>query len=165
MRKFFTSVLMLSALVSMADTPKYLTLHAGGKAESYAISGIRKITFGSHTANTLEIHKKGSSTIDSYAYTTIQKGVFEVIPSGVEGVLADNCDLAIVYNAGSQEITITSSHEIAHVAVFNLNGIMVESFSPMTTEAVISMADYEQGLYVVKAMTASATTTQKILKH
>ena len=165
MRKLITPILMLVAIAAMADTPKYLTLHAGGKATSYAISDIRKITFGKQTANSLEVYQKGKTAIDSYAYSTLTKGVFEVEPSGVEGVLADNDALSIVYNAGLQEITVSSSHEITAIVVCNLNGMVVEMSSPMATEATISLADYPSGMYVVKAVTATTTQTQKIVKH
>lgn len=165
MRKLITPILMLVAIVAMADTPKYLTLHAGGKATSYAISDIRKITFGKQTANSVEVYQKGKTAIDSYAYSTLTKGVFEVEPSGVEGVLADNDALSIAYNAGLQEITVSSSHEITAIVVCNLNGMVVEMSSPMTTEATISLADYASGMYVVKAVTATTTQTQKIVKH
>ena len=157
--------MMLVAIVAMADTPKYLTLHAGGKVESYSISNIRKITFGKQTANNLEVYQKSKTTVDNYPYSTFEKGVFEVEPSGVEGVMADNNELSVVYNSGSQEIMVSSSQEITAIVVCNLNGMVIEMLTPMTTEATVSLADYASGMYVVKAVTATATQTQKIVKH
>lgn len=165
MRRIVTPILMLVAIVVMADTPKYLTLHAGGKVESYSISNIRKITFGKQTANNLEVYQKSKTTVDNYPYSTFEKGIFEVEPSGVEDVLAENDALTITYNAGVQEITVSSSQEITAVVVCNLNGMVVEMLSPMTTETTVSLADYASGMYVVKAVTATATQTQKIVKH
>ena len=165
MRKFITLILLSVAIVAMADTPKYLTLHAGGKVESYSISNIRKITFGKQTANNLEVYQKSKTTVDNYPYSTFEKGIFEVEPSGVEGVMADNNDLSVTYNSGSQEIKVSSSQEITAIVVCNLNGIVVEMSSPMTTETTVSLADYASGMYVVKAVTATATQTQKIVKH
>lgn len=164
MRKFVTPILMLVAIVAIADTPKYLTLHADGKATSYAISDIRKITFGKQTANNLEVYLKSKNIVDNYPYSTFEKGVFEVEPSGVEGVLTDNDDLSIVYNAGLQEITVSSSQEITAIVVCNLNGVVVEMTSPMTNETTISFADYASGMYVVKAITATEAKTVKIIK-
>lgn len=165
MRRIVTPILMLVAIVAIADTPKYLTLHARGKVESYSISNIRKITFGKQTANNLAVYLKSKTTVDNYPYSTFEKGVFEVGPSGVEGVLTDNDDLSIIYNAGLQEIKVSSSQEITAIVVCNLNGVVVEMSSPMTTEGVVSLADYASGMYVVKAITATATQTQKIIKH
>ena len=165
MRKLITIVLMLFAIVAMADTPKYLTLHAGGKVESYSISNIRKITFGKQTANNLEVYQKSKTTVDNYPYSTFEKGIFEVEPSGVEGVMADNNDLSVAYNSGSQEIMVSSSQEITAIVVCNLNGMVVEMLTPMTTEATVSLADYASGMYVVKAVTTTATQTQKIVKR
>ena len=156
--------MMLVAIVVMADTPKYLTLHAGGKVESYSISNIRKITFGKQTANNLEVYQKSKTTVDNYPYSTFEKGIFEVEPSGVEGVMADNNELSVAYNSGSQEIMVSSSQEITAIVVCNLNGMVVEMLTPMTTEATVSLADYASGMYVVKAVTATATQTQKIVK-
>jgi len=165
MRKLITPIMMLVAIVVMADTPKYLTLHAGGKVESYSISNIRKITFGKQTANNLEVYQKSKTTVDNYPYSTFEKGIFEVEPSGVEGVMADNNDLSVAYNSGSQEIMVSSSQEITAIVVCNLNGMVVEMLTPMTTEATVSLADYASGMYVVKAVTATATQTQKIVKR
>lgn len=165
MRKFITLILLSVAIVAMADTPKYLTLHAGGKVESYSISNIRKITFGKQTANNLEVYQKSKTTVDNYPYSTFEKGIFEVEPSGVEGVMADNNDLSVAYNSGSQEIMVSSSQEITAIVVCNLNGMVVEMLSPMTTDATVSLADYASGMYVVKAVTTTATQTQKIVKH
>lgn len=164
MRKLITPILMFVAIAALADTPKYLTLHADGKATSYAISDIRKITFGKQIADNLEVYLKSKNTVDNYSYSTFEKGVFEVEPSGVEGVLVDNNNLSITYNAGLQEITVLSSQEITAIVVCNLNGMVVEMSSPMTTEATVSLADYASGMYVVKAVTATTTQTQKIIK-
>ena len=165
MRRIVTPILMLVAIVVMADTPKYLTLHAGGKVESYSISNIRKITFGKQAANNLEVYQKSKTTVDNYPYSTFEKGIFEVEPSGVEGVMADNNDLSVAYNSGTQEIMVSSSQEITAIVVCNLNGMVVEMLTPMTTDAIVSLADYASGMYVVKAVTATATQTQKIVKH
>ena len=165
MRKFITLILLSVAIVAMADTPKYLTLHAGGKVESYSISNIRKITFGKQTANNLEVYQKSKTTVDNYPYSTFEKGIFEVEPSGVEGVMADNNELSVAYNSGSQEIMVSSSQEITAIVVCNLNGMVVEMLTPMTTDATVSLADYASGMYVVKAVTTTATQTQKIVKH
>ena len=164
MRKLITPILLLVAIVAMADTPKYLTLHGGGKVKSYAISDVRKITFGKQTTNALEVHIKGKTAIDNYPYSTFEKGVFEVEPSGVEGVMADNNDLSVAYNSGSQEIMESSSQEITAIVVCNLNGMVVEMLTPMTTEATVSLADYASGMYVVKAITATEAKTVKIIK-
>ena len=163
--RIVTLILMLVAIVAMADTPKYLTLHGGGKVKSYSINDIRKITFGKQTANNLEVYQKSKTTVDNYPYSTFEKGIFEVEPSGVEGVMADNNDLSVAYNSGSQEIMVSSSQEITAIVVCNLNGMVVEMLTPMTSEATVSLADYASGMYVVKAVTATATQTQKIIKH
>ena len=168
MRNIITSIFMLVAIMAIADTPKYLTLYGGGKVESYSISDIDKITFGKQTAENLEVYLKSKTTVDSYPYSTFEKGIFEVEPSGepsgVESVLTDNDDLIIAYNAGVQEIMVTSSQEITAIVVCNLNGVVVEMMSPMTTETTISLADYASGMYVVKAVTAVTATAVKIIK-
>lgn len=164
MRKLITPILLLVAIVAMADTPKYLTLHGGGKVKSYAISDVRKITFGKQTANNLEVYLKSKTTVDNYPYSTFEKGVFEVEPSGVEGVMADNNDLSVAYNSGTQEIMVSSSQEITAIVVCNLNGMVVEMLTPMTTDAIVSLADYASGMYVVKAITTTEAKTVKIIK-
>lgn len=162
MKKIFTSIFMFVALVSQADTPKYLTLYTESNATSYAISNIRKITFGKQIAN---VYQKGSTKINSYSYSILTKGVFEVEPTGVEGVLVDNNGLSITYNSVSQEITVSSSQEITSIEVCNLNGVEMEMMSPMTIDATVSLVDYVSGIYIVRAETATATEIQKIVKR
>lgn len=165
MKKLLTFVLLTGALAATADTPKYLTLHGNGEATSYSISDIRKITFGKQTANNLEVHLKSKSTVDKYPYSTLEKGTFEVESSGIEDVLADNGDLSISYNMMTQEATITSSSEIISVIICNLDGVVIDMLSPATTNAAISLAEQSQGMYIVKAVTATDAKTVKIVKH
>lgn len=169
MRKFITPILMFVAIAANADTPKYLTLYADGKATSYAISDIHKIAFGKQKAENLEVYLKSKNTVDNYPYSTFEKGVFEVEPSGfepsgVERMLTDNNDFTIAYNVGLQKISVLSSQEITAIVVCNLNGMVVEMLSPMTTDATISLADYASGMYIVKAVTANEAKIVKIIK-
>ena len=78
MKKLITLFLLSVAIVAVAETPKYLTLHGGGKVKSYSIGDIRKITFGKQTANNLEVYLKSNPTVDNYPYSTFEKGVFEI---------------------------------------------------------------------------------------
>lgn len=165
MRKIVTLVLLSIAIIATADSPKFLTLLADGDAKSYVISDIRKITFSKQSANSLEVYLKGESTIDTYSYSTLEKGVFEVESSGVESVVVDANELSITYNANSDEIQVVSSQDIATIMVYNLNGVAVKMLYPTSTEAVVPLADYSSGMYIVKVVTATTTQTQKIVKH
>lgn len=166
MRKLITSIMMLVAIVAIADTPKYLTVKAGSQSKSYSISNIRKITFGNQTTNAVEVHPKNSK-VDTYAYSLFEKGVFEVIPSesGVESVSAGNSEITISYQPATNQIEISSSQEIVSVQIYSINGCLVANIAPMSNETTVSLLDYVNGIYVVKAITATTIQTQKIIKR
>ncbi len=165
MRKFITTVMMLSALVSMADTPKYLKLHVGGEIVPYALSDIRKITFGETTADALEVYLTGQNTVKTYNFSSLQNAVFEAEISGVDKVMANEAELSISYDDAVKEISVLSSCEIQSVIVADLSGKVVEMLHCNSNEATISLADYATGIYIVKVVTDTTSKTQKILKH
>ena len=73
---------MALSVNAVAGTPKYLTVKAGGLSKSYAISDVRKITFGKQTANNLEVFLKSKNKVDNYPYSSFEKGGFEAESSG-----------------------------------------------------------------------------------
>lgn len=165
MRKFVTTVMMFSALVSMAGTPKYLKLHVGGEIVPYALSDIRKITFGETTADALEVHQKGQNTVETYNFSTLENVVFEAEISGVGKVMANEVELSISYDDAVQEISVISSDDIQSVIVADLSGKVVEMLSCNSNEATISLANVATGLYIVKVVTDTTSKTKKILKY
>ncbi len=156
---------MLSALVAMAKTPKYLKLHVGGEAVLYALSDIRKITFGETTADALEVHQKGLNTVETYNFSTLENAVFEAGISGVVNAMANEVELSISYDDAVQEISVISSYDIQSVIIADLSGKVVEMLSCNSNEATISLANVATGLYIVKVVTDTETKTKKILKH
>ncbi len=165
MRKFVTTVMMLSALVSMAGTPKFLKLHVGGEIVPYALSDIRKITFGKITADVLGLYLKGKNTVETYDFSALKNATFEAEISGVDKVMTNEAELSIGYDDTVQEISVVSSYDIQSVIVVDLSGKVVEMLSCNSNEATISLADHATGLYIVKVVTEIETTTKKILKH
>ena len=166
MRRAFTPALLLSMTTTFVATPQYLVVHTTDGNKPYSITNIQKVTFGGQSSNSFEIHQKGDISIDSYTFPETDDVTFEIdLTSGLEKVLTSKNDLSISYNSAKQEISVSSSQEITTVVVCNLDGMVVKMLSPMTTEATISLVNYALGIYVVKAVTATATQTQKIVKH
>lgn len=165
MRKFVISVMVLSALVSMADTPKYLKLHVGGEIVPYALSDIRKITFGETTADALEVHLTGQGTVKTYNFSALENAVFEAEISGVDKVTANEAELTIGYDDAVQEISVISSDDIQSIIVTDLSGKAAEMLHCNSNEATISLAGYATGIYIVKVVTDTTSKTKKILKH
>lgn len=165
MRKLITPILLLLTSVAIAVTPKYLIVHSNGQVKPYSISNIRKVTFSQQTSNSLEIHQKGVDNIDKYNYSNLENVIFDIDPTSVENVQIDSKNLSISYNSNNQEVQITSTQEISIVIVCNTNGKIIEMATPFTNEAYVSMANYTPGIYIVKALSTTASNTQKIIKH
>lgn len=156
---------MLSALVAMAKTPKYLKLHVGGEAVLYALNDIRKITFGETASDALEVHQKGQNTVEVYNFSVLENATFEVGLSVINRVESKENGLNISYDDAVQEISVISSYDIQSVIIADLSGKVVEMLSCNSNEATISLANVATGLYIVKVVTDTETKTKKILKH
>ena len=163
MRKIITPILLLLSSIAIAETPKYLIVHSNGQKKPYSINNIRKITFNQQTLNSLEIHQKDNNNVDNYS--NLEDATFDIDPTGVEKVLTNCNDLSIIYDQINQDIKITSTKEISMIIVCNANGKIIELTAPYTNEAHISMTNYASGLYIIKALTATNSNTQKIIKY
>ena len=168
MRKLITPILLLLTSVAIAVTPTYLIVHSNGEIKPYSINNIRKVTFSQQTPNSLEIHQKGIENADIYDNSNLENVTFDIGhsgPSGVENVLTNSNYLSISYNSNNQEAKVTSTQEISTIMVCNTNGKIIEMITPLTNEACISLANYTPGLYIIKALSTTASSTQKIIKH
>ncbi len=166
MRKTITSLLLLSALAVTAATPQFLTVrNSNGSTPSYAISDIRKVTFGSGSSGSLSIYRKSTSSVMQYPYMSLDCLTFDEEQAGVDVITAVENTIAINYMPQSQTVEILAPDNISHVAVYGIGGNMAVSLSPGSCSAVVDLSAVAPGIYIVKAVTATASVTEKIVKR
>lgn len=165
MRKTFTSLLLLSMMSMSAATPKYFKVHkTDGSSQAHAISDIRKIVFGTGESGSLSIYSKNSSNVSSYPYLALNCMTFEE-EAGIGEVLSDVTTLQVYYNSQSKTVEVTSTTIIENVVVYDIQGRIVATASLMSECVSISLAEFRSGLYIVKAVTANSSVTEKIVKQ
>ncbi len=165
MRKTFTSFLLLSMLSVSAATPKYFKVHkSDGSSQAHAISDIRKIVFGTGESGSLSIYSKNSSNVSNYPYHSLYCMTFEE-EAGIGEVLSDATSLQVYYNSQSKTVEVTSTAKIEHVVVYDIQGRVVATISPASERVSMSLAEAMPGLYIVKAVTANSSITEKIVKQ
>lgn len=163
--------MLLSALAVTAATPQFLTVrNSDGSTPSYAISDIRKVTFGSGPFGSgpfgsLSIYRKSTSSVMQYPYMSLDCLTFDEEQAGVDVITAVENTMAINYMPQSQTVEILAPDNISHVAVYGIGGNMAVSLSPGSCSAVVDLSAVAPGIYIVKAVTATASVTEKIVKR
>lgn len=165
MRKTFTSLMLLSMMSMSAATPKYFKVHkTDGSSQAHAISDIRKIVFGTGQSGSLSIYSKSSSNVSNYPYLALDCMTFEE-EAGIGEVLSDATTLQVYYNSQSKTVEVTSTTKIENVVVYDIQGRVVATISPASERVSMSLAKSRSGLYIVKAVTANSSVTEKIVKQ
>lgn len=166
MRKNIASLCLLPAIGLSAATPQFLTVrNSDGSTPSYAISDIRKVTFGTGESGSLSIYRKSNSQVAQYPYRSLDCLTFDEEQAGVEEISAAKNELAVSYRPQSQTVEVTAPDIISHVAVYGIGGNMVAVVTPASGNAVIDLSAVVPGVYIVKAVTATASVTEKIVKR
>lgn len=166
MRKIITPFMLLTVLCMSAATPKFLTVRSiGGSAVSYAISDIRKVTFGAEASGGLEIQRRSSSQTAKYAYESLDCLTFDEEQSGVSETFVTDNFLTVRYCRQSQAVEISASDNIGTVTVYSIGGNTVAVVKPDAETAVVDLSMVSSGVYIVKAVTATSSVTEKIVKR
>ncbi len=167
MRKNIAFLFLLSAIGLSAATPQFLTVrNSDGSTPSYAISDIRKVTFGNGVSGSLSIYRKSSSQVAQYPYRSLECLTFDEEQAGVAEISAgENSHLAVNYSPQSLAVEVVASENIRTVAIYGIGGNAVAVVAPDSENAVIDLSAVASGIYIVKAVTATASVTEKIVKR
>ena len=162
MRKYIILVLLLLALPVVATTPKYLTVHTTGGSLSYKISDIRKVIFEPTSEGNLEIHQKQVSTVAKYPYSALEWLTYDE-EAGISDIFESEGKIEITMI--TDIVKVSSTRPIQQVQVYDMNGKLLYNSTPGSEEECVSLNGYPKGLYVIKAVTAEMTKTEKIVKN
>ena len=103
----------------------------------------------------LEIICNGSKSINS-ANTYSFYGMFDTETVGLKEL--ESSSLSVYPNPTTGKITIESSN-VERIEIYNLSGVLIQS----TNNKEINLSQEAKGIYFVKLITKSGTTTEKII--
>jgi hypothetical protein len=71
--------------------------------------------------------------------------------------------VSVFPNPASEEVMVNSPEDMASIAIYNLAGSQICSNHPQKMHQTIDVSAFPKGMYLVKIVTANATTTQKLI--
>ena len=127
--------------------------------QSINIGEIDKITFPSEDEVNITILGVATSmAIDNIEVITF--GDTDI--TAIEESEADIAEIEIIYYAG--EVRITSPEIINQVQLYNIQGVLMQSFTPGVETATFNVAGYPNGIYIVAVQSNGKVETKKIIK-
>ena len=153
---------ILLSLSTNANESCYLNIHGVTSVfdQSYSVDKIGKVTFAE---DVLSVHFTDTPAFYEIMYDDLLKITFgERKYTDVHSVSATR--LSIVYASATATAVIESNHSIAQVALYNLQGVMLQYVAPHTLNATLDLSGYPAGIYIIRATSGDKTQTHKIIK-
>ena len=126
--------------------------------QSINIGEIDKITFPSED----EVNITISGVATPMAIDNIEVITFgDTDITAIEESEADIAEIEIIYYAG--EVRITSPEIINQVQLYNIQGVLMQSFTPGVETATFNVAGYPNGIYIVAVQSNGKVETKKII--
>lgn len=168
--KRFSSAMLLRSMVAfaaislsgsaLAEDTCYLNIHGASSVydQSYLIDEVQKLVFSDEA---MSVHFTNNPAFYEIAYDDMLKITFgEKLFSAVESVATSQ--LHISYTR--ETVTVVSNNEIAQVALYNLQGVLLQYVTPRTNSVVLDLSGQPSGIYIVRAVSGDSIETQKIIK-
>ena len=156
-------LLMLLAFIPLIgiEAQEYMNVYltSQNSFQSINIGEIDKITFPSEDEVNITI--LGVATpmaIDNIEVITF--GDTDI--TAIEDSEAEVSEIEIIYYAG--EVRITSPEIINQVQLYNIQGVLMQSFTPGVETATFNVAGYPNGIYIVAVQSNGKVETKKIIK-
>jgi hypothetical protein len=160
---FILSVTALMLLVGniQAQETRLFVHSTDGTSESFALSGIDKITFSEGNMTVLPIDGTGSDfplwAISQLTFTAKEKEIT------ISPLLATS-EFKLYPNPVRDELFVTSDTEIESIAVLNLLGSVVLRANIRSSTTSLSLSSLPKGTYLIQVKRTNAISTQKIIK-
>lgn len=164
MRKVLLAGVLFIAASAMAAIPKSMVVHTDSGVKSYSIENIRKLTFGTIQDNLMEVHLRSSVTEIVFPYSQIQKVSFSD-NSGVAEVKVEEPNVRVQYKSSIQSLCVTADEPLKSIQVLDMKGSVAVTVAPGDNEATVPLSSLLSGIYVVRVVTESFVTAQKIVKR
>lgn len=128
----------------------------GGKAQSFLLDNIQKITF---SGDNMLLKTNGGD--ENFSMADVRKITFEVI-TGIAPVTPGVPEITVYPNPAVDQIIINSTVDIKSWTLYNLNG---KAIRHSVSDKQISVTDLPAGFYFLKLDTANGGVTKKIIKR
>lgn len=164
--------LMLFLSMSMAcysqstvdDDLLYVYTKNNKEAALYQLDDLNKITFSNSGVRLWNTNWPTEYPYSKFSVITFRDRNY-VKPTGIETTYADEEQIRISYSSSSGVVTVKSSTQLDGIAVYDLQGQLVDADDTSRQVYQLSLKHVHQGVYVVKAKGKSAGTVKKIVKH
>ena len=167
MRKnYIKQLLMLLAFIPIpwlsVNATDYMNVYltSQGSFQSINIEGIDKITFPSEDEVSITI----SGVVTPMAIDNIEVITFgNTDITAIEDSKEETTAIEIAYIKGSGEVRITSPEAINLLQLYNMQGVLMQSFTPAVETATFKLAGYPHGIYVVAVQSNGKVESKKII--
>ena len=159
------SMVSLMCYAQEADTEGgiHVNTRQSGMSDVYSSDEIRKITFSNRG-----VQVWNTNWPTEYAYSNFRSIAFNQkngsMDTGVETVRQEDVSITINYVVSSQRLIVTSQTLLSGVEVYTMDGMLVASDRQQANVCTMSLSDFSQGVYIVKAHSNKGVATKKIVR-
>ena len=146
------------------DDMLYVYTKNNKEAALYQLDDLNKITFSNSGVRLWNTNWPTEYPYSKFSVITFRDRNY-VKPTGIETTYADEEQIRISYSSSSGVVTVKSSTQLDGIAVYDLQGQLVDADHTSRQVYQRSLKHVHQGVYVVKAKGKSAGTVKKIVKH
>ena len=146
------------------DDMLYVYTKNNKDAALYQLDDLNKITFSNSGVRLWNTNWPTEYPCSKFSVITFRDRNY-VKPTGIETTFADEEQIRISYSPSSGVVTVKSSTQLDGIAVYGLQGQLVDADDTSRQVYQLSLKHVQQGVYVVKAKGKSAGTVKKIVKH
>jgi hypothetical protein len=157
----FAAAWMMLCVGTMQAQKTSLLVHSDvGSPQSFALSGIDKITFSEGKLNVLP--KSGAES--DFDLSAISKLTFsETVPTEIIS-LPDVSAFQLYPNPVRDELFVTSDTKIESITLLSLQGNVLLRSKVQSSSTTLSLGFLPSGIYVIQIKRGDAVSTQKIIK-
>lgn len=146
------------------DDLLYVYTKNNKEAALYQLDDLNKITFSNSGVRLWNTNWPTEYPYSKFSVITFRDRNY-VKPTRIETTYADEEQIRISYSPSSGVVTVKSSTLLDGIAVYDLQGQLVDADHTSRQVYQRSLKHVHQGVYVVKAKGKSAGTVKKIVKH
>ena len=146
------------------DDMLYVYTKNNKDAALYQLDDLNKITFSNSG-----VRMWNTNWPTEYPYSKVSVITFRdrnyVKPTSIETTYADDEQIRISYSPSSGVVTVKSSTQLDGIAVYDLQGQLIDADHTSRQFYQLSLKHVHQGVYVVKAKGKRSEAVKKIVKH
>ena len=146
------------------DDMLYVYTKNNKEAALYQLDDLNKITFSNSGVRLWNTNWPTEYPYSKFSVITFRDRNY-VKPTGIDTTYADEDLIRISYSSSSGVVTVKSSTQLDGIAVYDLQGQLVDADHTSRQVYQRSLKHVHQGVYVVKAKGKRSETVKKIVKH